>query len=101
MEDKIDFEKLLRKLGLSELANAILYYTNVNSRVTNRGLVRVTGGNPNTMKATLRKLSKWVSITVWRMTINGVRACIREIHWERKLAIVTTNSLSEPSKRIR
>lgn len=58
MEDKIDFEKPLRKLGLSELANAILYYANVNSRVTNRGLVRVTGANPNTMKATLRKLEK-------------------------------------------
>ena len=56
LEDKIDFEKLVKELGLSELANAILYYANKNSTVTNRGLVRVTGANSNTMKAVLRKL---------------------------------------------
>ena len=56
LEDKIDFEKLVKEFGLSELANAIFYYANENSTVTNRGLVRVTGTNSNTMKAVLRKL---------------------------------------------
>lgn len=58
LEDKIDFEKLINVYGLSQLANAILFYANENSPITNRSIVRVTGANPNTIKVTLGKLEK-------------------------------------------
>ena len=58
LEEKIDFELLVRELGLSRLANTILFYANKNPYVTNRGLAKVSGASRNTLKTTLKNLVK-------------------------------------------